>query len=513
MPSLLDLLFIALIGWLFMSSGPHGWQSLLADADVGWHIRTGEYILDHHQVPHHDLYSFSKPGAPWYAWEWLSDVIDALLFRWAGLKGVVLAAGVIIALYATTLMRRIVDAGAHLFVALLVTLLSVGSASMHFLARPHVFTLLLLSLSMALIEADRRGANPARLWWLVPITLIWTSLHGGFLVLIGLLGLAAIGAAVEAWIQGPAGARPDWAPAVRWSLLTASCAAVSLINPYGWGLHAHVIEYLRSDWIRKVVQEFQSPIFRGENMLQFEALLFIGLITAGARFRRGRVIDGLWILALAYMALSSVRHVPIFVTVTAPLIAAEMTSWWKTWVGDASPKSAAGILNQMGFDLARGFQRYSVWIVVSHGRANVFSGSCDGEAQRLPQPVIPSTAMSQSAHHEQEILQARVLTTDQWADYLSINASPTRFLLDGRSDFYGPELGDPFIQVMGGQPGWEKVMEKYRFNLVLIPVDTAASQLLKQRPEWRVEADDGKHILFVLREPLAPQKAGSSPRN
>ena len=49
-------------------------------------------------------------------------------------------------------------------------------------------------------------------------------------------------------------------------------------------------------------------------------------------------------------------------------------------------------------------------------------------------------------------------------------------------------------------PGWEKVIEKYRFNLVLIPVDTAAAQLLKQRPEWRVVADDGKEILLVLRE-------------
>jgi hypothetical protein len=48
-------------------------------------------------------------------------------------------------------------------------------------------------------------------------------------------------------------------------------------------------------------------------------------------------------------------------------------------------------------------------------------------------------------------------------------------------------------------PGWEKVMEKYRFNLALIPVDTAAAQLLKQRPEWRVVADDGKEILLVLR--------------
>ena len=234
-PSLADLLFMALMVWLFMSAGAHGWQSLLADADVGWHIRTGEYILDHHQVPHHDLYSFSKPGAPWYAWEWLTDILDALLFRWAGLKGVVLTAGVVIALFATTLMRRIVDAGAHLFVALLVALLSVGAASMHFLARPHVFTLLLLSISMGIIEADRRGANPARIWWLVPITLLWTNLHGGFLVLIGLLALGTVGAAAEAYIH-----HRNSDSALRWAALTVSCAAVSLVNPYGWGLHAHV---------------------------------------------------------------------------------------------------------------------------------------------------------------------------------------------------------------------------------------------------------------------------------
>src|ERR1700676_2981206 len=72
-PSLSDLFFLALLVWLFMSAV--GWQALLVDADVGWHIRTGEYILDHHAVPRHDLYSFSKPDAAWYAWEWLSDVI------------------------------------------------------------------------------------------------------------------------------------------------------------------------------------------------------------------------------------------------------------------------------------------------------------------------------------------------------------------------------------------------------------------------------------------------------
>ena len=495
-PSLADLLFVALIAWLFMSTGAHGWQSLLVDADVGWHIRTGEYILDHHQVPHHDLYSFSKPGAPWYAWEWLSDVIDALLFRWAGLKGVVLAAGALIALFAVTLMRRIVDAGAHLFVALLVALLSVGSASMHFLARPHVFTLVLLSLSMALIEADRRGATPARIWWLVPITFVWTNLHGGFLVLIGLLGLAAIGAAAEAWIHKPRGGQAEWAPALRWSKLTAACFAASFVNPYGWGLHQHVIQYLRSDWIRKVVQEFQSPSFRDENMLQFEALLFIGLIAAGASFRRGKIIDGLWIVSLGYMALSSVRHVPIFVTVTGPLIAMEMTSWWRAWVGGASSKSGLGILNQMGFDIVRGFQRFSVWMLIPVALLAA-SGSLIAWPQDFPSEVFP-TAMVHA--HEQEILHSRVLTTDQWADYLIYLHPEQKVFVDGRSDFYGPEVGDQFLQVMRGLPGWEKVLQKYRFNLVLIPADIPLAQLLKERAEWRVVADDGKHMLLVPRE-------------
>ena len=288
-PSLSDLFFLATMCWLFM--GTQGWMGLLADADVGWHIRTGEYILNHHAVPHHDLYSFSKSGAPWYAWEWLSDVIDATLFRFAGLKGVVLAAGVTIALFATTLIRRITGCGVNLFVALVVALLGVGSASMHFLARPHMFTLLLLSISMWMVETDRDGSAPARrIYWLVPITMVWTNLHGGFLAIIAVLGLTAVGSAIEECISAHERAAHErarqgsllhtlrqvrWTNPLRYGILTAACGAVTLVNPYGWGLHQHIVEYLRSDWIRNVVQEFQSPSFRDENMLQFEALLFM----------------------------------------------------------------------------------------------------------------------------------------------------------------------------------------------------------------------------------------------
>ena len=316
-----------------MSGGAAGWEGLLADADVGWHIRTGEWILDHHAVPHHDLYSFSKPEAPWYAWEWGSDVIFGALHRAAGLKGVVLLAGVLIALFAWTLLRRMVGGGVHLLWAMVVSLLGVGAASIHFLARPHMFTLLFLSIAVWMIDIDRRqpSAKSARnLWSLVPLTLVWTNLHGGFLALIAVLGLAAVGSAVEAWLGGR-----DFKQALRYLALAASCAAVSLVNPYGYKLHTHVAEYLRSDWIRNTIQEFQSPVFRNENILQFEALMLIGLIAAGLLFRRKRFVEGLWIVYFAHMSLGSVRHVPIFVTVCAPVIAIEVSDWWRQWTGNA----------------------------------------------------------------------------------------------------------------------------------------------------------------------------------
>src|SRR5580698_7329630 len=59
----------------------------LADADIGWHIRTGELILATHAVPHTDPFSSTMQGQPWFAWEWLYDAELAVLHQACGLNG------------------------------------------------------------------------------------------------------------------------------------------------------------------------------------------------------------------------------------------------------------------------------------------------------------------------------------------------------------------------------------------------------------------------------------------
>src|SRR6516225_1739261 len=86
LPSFAEL-FPALL-LLAVFGRPTSWQSLLADGDTGWHIRTGDFILAHHRVPWTDLFSFSRPPEPWFAWEWLSDVFFSVLYAHAGLDAV-----------------------------------------------------------------------------------------------------------------------------------------------------------------------------------------------------------------------------------------------------------------------------------------------------------------------------------------------------------------------------------------------------------------------------------------
>lgn len=491
-PSLSDLFFLAVLVWLFMSSGSAGWQGLLADADVGWHIRTGEYILDHHAVPRVDLYSFSKPGAPWYAWEWLTDVLDGGLHRAFGLKGIVLMAAILISLFAITLIRRMVSRDAHLFVAMAVALLGVGGASIHFLARPHLLTLLLLSISVWMIEEDRRRPG-WKIWLLVPLTIVWTNLHGGFLALVVVLGLAAAGTAIEAWFGNRYGRTGTIRDALRYGQLTLACAAASLVNPYGWNLHLHVVQYLRSDWIRNVIQEFQSPSFRSENMLQFEALLLLGLIVAGAQFRRWNVVEGLWIVFWAHMALGSVRHVPIFVTVSAPILAGQLSEWWNGFSARFSKSSLPGILNLMAADGLKGFRRTSAWPFAAVG-VLALMGAPIKWPQDFPDLIFP-TAIVRA--HSDLILRSRVLTTDQWGDYLIYVNPAQKVFIDGRSDFYGPEVGNDYIRLSSGAWDWRQLLDKYRFDLVLLPVESALAQILKLAPDWRVVEDDGKRILLA----------------
>ncbi|MCX6625546.1 MAG: hypothetical protein NTY38_31695 [Acidobacteria bacterium] len=500
-PSLSDLFFFSVLAWLV---GPRnaGWAGLLGDCDTGWHIRAGDWILQHRSVPLVDLFSFSKEGQPWFAWEWLTDVLFSILHSNAGLKGIVLFAAVVLCSVACLLLRQCARASRTGFVALLIALLATGASSVHYLARPHILTMLLLAVAMMLLRSDRR--EPGKLvWLLVPLTVIWTNVHGGFVAIIACLGLLVAGTVAESWLAG-ARRLVEFSQAWRYAKLFAACAAATLINPYGIGLHRHIVEYLGADWIKKVVDEFQSPSFRSENMYQLEGLILLSVLVSGALVRRRQLVEAIWVLFWAHQTLISVRHAPLFLIIASPVVAAELARWWSAWVGTRSPKSVVGILDSLSRDILPGLQRTSFWLAAPL-LVFVFLVQ-DGWPKDFPDKIFPVKMVNRHP----EISGQRVFTSDQWADYLIYRFYPNqRVFFDGRSDFYGEKIGKQYQRLASGEWQWRGVLDQNGFRYVLVAPDWALASLLKISPDWRIVEDNGKAVLFERIGP-PPVPAGSA---
>ena len=479
-PTLPDLLFALLLLAIFGRTA--GWQTLLRDGDTGWHIRTGEYILAH-GVPVADLFSFSRPGRPWYAWEWLADAIFAQIHRWWGLEGVAVLGALLVCLPAALLFAWLLRRGAGAWVALAVTLASTSAASVHYLARPHLFSLVLLVVGLWLLDEDRRTPTPW-LWALVPMAGLWANLHGGFAAWLGALGLLA---AVSA-------AQRNRAAFVRYGLLAALSALATSVNPYGWQLHRHVLGFLGSRWIAENVAEFQSPQIRSENMLIFALMLLAG-VAAAAKVRRSQWFEACLAVSWGFAALRSARYVPLFAVVAAPLLASYVAGCWERRAARSPARSVGRVLWESSQALGAQW-RVTLWMPLLAALAMLAVLPAVGLAD-FPERSFPVAAVSRNSG----LLVspgARILTSDQWGDYLIYRLYPrARVFYDGRSDFYGEAVGDDYrtLLLAGRRSG--EVMARYGFTAALLPLDWPLGQILERDPNWQAVYRDRQAVLLV----------------
>lgn len=483
-PRIPELLFAAVLVWLFATG--QGWSVLLADGDAGWHIRNGEQIANSGQVPYVDSFAFGSEGHAWFAWEWLSDVLFAVLFRMGGLKGVSVCCGIIIAATVSILFRHMIDRSVGVAIALPLTLLAVGASSIHYLARPHVIGLLFFAILCRIVDRDR--AQPSRQAAGLPLLLlIWTNCHGSFLAGLAMLGLWCI----EGTIVTRRFPR-------RRCLIFASSAAVTFCNPYGWRLHAHAAEYLHSSWIQASVEEFQSPRFRSENMLQFEFLLFAGLLTLSWLLGRKEWYPGLAVLVWAHESLASVRHVPLYCIAACPFIATRLQDFWSQCRCRCRTDSVFASINAINACWAPWTRGVTIWpaILALAIAVTAVKPLGFGVPVGFPENKFPVTLVERNAGRFPA--GTRVFSSDQWSDYLIFRLYPAvRVYFDGRSDYLGPWRGRAYQQLMAGQSEAISILARENVGLALVPKDWALAGILRGAPGWHLVDSDELGVLFL----------------
>jgi hypothetical protein len=506
LPSLADFAFLAPIAFLF--GRMEGVKTLLGDGDTGWHIRTGEWIMANHVVPTHDVFSFAKPGGEWFAWEWLSDVVFSGLNSLGGLRAVVLLS-VLLLCTTFSLVFWLVRTKTNPVAAILITLIAAAASSVHWLARPHLFTMLFLALFLNILERARAGQGALNrnrnlaYWVLLPVlTIVWTNLHGGFIVGIVLVGGYGTGELLKALLAvNRETRRPAAQSALRYFLCAAICLTASLVNPYTWRLHVHLFQFLRDPYAAQHIVEFFSLSFHHPVAIFFEGMLLAAAVSAFWYASRGCFVEFVQLLMWAHAGLLAARNIPIFMIVAAPLVGAAVqhlldrlpTLEVAEWLRGAAAKFNAGAARLAETDsLPR-------WHVVSLAGIALVAALLFAPAppQRFRAEYDPKSYPARAIEVLRAMPPARIFTSDVWGDYLIWRLYPrTKVFVDGRSDYYGANFENKYIDVLNVKYDWEKTLAGFDVDTILLPTSAPLAGALKESRRWHVAYDDGVALIF-----------------
>ena len=480
LPALMPVAFLLPIILLYWQLG--GPSGLLADPSTGVHVRTGQWILAHRAIPRHNLFSFTLAKKNWWDWEWLSDVIFAGAYLLHGLSGVTALSLALLCVTAVAVYR-----GARVYAGPIIAggtcALVMATTTVHWLARPHLFTWLALAMLCLVLEKYGRWR---RVWILAAGMALWVNLHPGFIAGFLVLGAWLAGAGLGWRLSKAMEERARYQREIKWcGMALLVCAATTLANPYFLELHRHVASYLLAPSPVTVhVSEWLSPDFHNPRLAWFELLLPLAAAAGVWHGLKGRFNWCVLIFGFMHLALLSVRNVPLFAIACATPVAAaaeEALAGFDFWRSVRTAEATTRGANRRSVTVA-------LWAlgIVAVVAVGVSSGRL-GKGSGIPVVAI------------QHLPPGRLFTTDQWADYL-IYATPGRkVFFDGRNDFYGPAFVNSYLEIMRAQPGWQKVLEKYGVTVALVPARSPLSAAFSCIPGWREVYRDARAAVFVWR--------------
>lgn len=218
----------------------------LATVDLTYHLRTGALILDSHGLARADAYTFTAKGLPWLDQQWGAQVVLEELFRLGGWLALAVARSLLAAFALLLVYLASRARGAEARTAACLTFGTGFLTLANLPLRPQLFGIACFTSTMWLL-ADRYR-HPARIWLVIPVTIIWANLHGTFFLAPVLVGLA--------WFEDLAAHRQG---ARRLPALAGAVAAASLVNPFGVHAWSYVAQLTTNPVVRKTIVEWQPP--------------------------------------------------------------------------------------------------------------------------------------------------------------------------------------------------------------------------------------------------------------
>lgn len=452
----------------------------VADPDVWWHLRTGQWILQHSAVPRTDPFSSFAAGKPWAAYSWLFELLVQELFAHLGLVGIVAYTSLMLLAITVALYRLARRRQTSFSAAILLVYLACFSMSHLYTPRPWLFSILFFILELDILMRVRGSGRTRQLAWLPLLFLLWANLHIQFVDGLIVLGLACL----QSFLPKQYRLFPEGVS--RTKLFAALLGAVlgTLGNPYGWHIYGIAHELASQTGVLNKLQELQAVPFRDPVDWSFLVLALItGTVMAWQRCRQP--FEWMLFLFALVVGFRSQRDVWVLAAVATAIL--PPTLQLATRRRRLSLDAYSSLWPAAGAFLV---VLFSLWSLARH-------------PHRLETTLAAALPVHALDFVASQHLGGPVFNDYTWGGYL-IWRLGLPVGIDGRAALYGDTRIDHLDALWDGQPQWEQDPELGKAGMIIGPVRSPLSQLLRMDPRYQLTYEDHLAVVFLRRIPRPP---------
>jgi len=481
LPRLRDILFLS----IFIAALLLGPRMLNTDGDLPHHLAVGKYILQGHLPPFNDIFSYTRNGAPFAPHKWLSEVFFYIAYLVFDERGIVILSALLLAITFTLIYSDGVNrTGTRLPVFFLVAW-GTAISSLHWISRPHLFTMLLFALWLILNERLASGRK-VPIWYFAALMLLWNNLHGEFIA-----GFLVTGATLVGWIWEFIfdKSNADVQVGKRLGIVLATITAVTLVNPVSFRALATVTNWLGNEYLMSHTNETLPPNFAGSSFLVLLAFMVFAIFLLVIKREKLPFRMAILLAGFSAMVLLSARNVH-FYGVIAPFVLVSIFT--KKQV--AFPLIRFENLLEKIESQLKGI----AWPVLTVLVGIIFLLITPiGKIEHFSPTYFPIQATEWLKANPQD---GNMFNPFDWGGYLSLELWPQKLVfIDSQGDVYGEAFIREYEQIITLGDGWQDLLTKYNVNWALVPPDWDLATALADAG-WREVYRDHTAVILVRGE-------------
>ncbi|MGA7137004.1 MAG: tetratricopeptide repeat protein [Terriglobales bacterium] len=481
----------------------------LIDSDLGWQLATGRWVVQHHQVPSTEVFSYTAQGKPW-----IYPVGSGLLFYAAYLLGGYGLLSWLGAAACTGTTALLLRRGSAISAAL--AILAIPRIALRTTPRADMFTVVLFSAFLTLLW-QQHETGQARLWLLPVLMAAWVNLHLGYLAGFALaVGYLLVEILDMVW---PGATRTAALKRLRssWPWLVATIPA-TLINPWGWGIYRALLrqESAMATHSQTIVEWMPARLnwtsLPGALSLRdpngaFILLLFVAAFAVAVAVARRQLGAAALLIGASALAVRHIRFQALFsvavVIIAGAVLTPALTALQKR-IGDARVSSMLAITAASLVVLLACLRSADLVTNRAYLRTTDLESFGTGLDWWFPENA--------AAFIERENLPANLFNSYNEGGYITWRLGPKyRDYIDGRAIPFGVELFSRNVKLLGTppeSPQWQQEAERYDINTIIVPLGRyqALEQFPVLRPfcegeTWRPVYLDEVSAVFLRRRP------------